>query len=102
MFLDSDGAQNLFLLACKRVEMFNDYLVIYVDSKAGGFGDTSIFADNADVFRAAISARGFSVAGRSDVTFPSGFQADYAIAMKITPPRDFLGTRQRRASLAEL
>lgn len=55
--------------------------MIYIDSTTGGFGSTAGFNDNADQHRAAISARGTGAAGRADVTFAPGFQADYAIAI---------------------
>jgi hypothetical protein len=58
---------------------FNDVLVLYIDSVAGGFADTSGFADNGDGLRQAIS--GFDGANRSLMTFASGFLPDYAIAL---------------------
>src|SRR5882762_518182 len=59
---------------------FNDALVIYIDSQAGGFADTSGFADGADGLRKAIS--GFDGGGnRSLLTFSGGFSPDYAIAL---------------------
>src|SRR3989441_6739390 len=58
---------------------FNDVLVLYVDSVAGGFSDTSGFGDGADGLRRAIS--GFDGGGnRSLMTF-SGMLPDYAIAL---------------------
>src|SRR2546430_14934234 len=58
---------------------FNDVLVLYIDSVAGGFSDTSGFADGADGLRKAIS--GFDGgANRSLLTF-SGMLPDYAIAL---------------------
>lgn len=58
----------------------NDTLVIYIDSVSGGLSDTSLLNDGGDDLRRAIS--GFDGgANRSTVIFPSGFQADYAIAL---------------------
>src|SRR5436190_14556353 len=49
----------------------NDVLVIYIDSQAGGFSDTSGFGDGADGLRKAIS--GFDGgANRSLMTFAVG------------------------------
>jgi len=59
---------------------FNDVFVIYIDSVAGGFSDTSGFADANDGLRKAIS--GFDGGGnRSTLTFATGFSPDYAIAL---------------------
>lgn len=59
---------------------FNDVLVIYIDSVAGGFADTSGFADGNDGLRKAIS--GFDGgSNRSQMNFMSGFLPDYAIAL---------------------
>ena len=58
---------------------FNDVLVLYLDSMAGGFADTSGFADGADGLRRAIS--GFDGGNnRSLMTF-NGMLPDYAIAL---------------------
>jgi hypothetical protein len=59
---------------------FNDVLVLYIGSIAGGFADTSGFGDGADGLRKAIS--GFDGgANRSLLTFSGGFSPDYAIAL---------------------
>ena len=58
---------------------FNDVLVLFIDSKSGGFSSTSPFSDTQNGLTKAIS--GFSVAGRSTATFGTGFQADYAVAI---------------------
>lgn len=59
---------------------FNDVLVIYVDSTAGGIAtDTSGLTDAGDGLRRASS--GFDGTNRSTLSFPSGFVPDYAIAI---------------------
>ncbi len=63
----------------KGANGFNDVLVLYVDSVAGGFADTSGFADGNDGLRKAIS--GFDGGtNRSLLTF-SGMSPDYALAL---------------------
>ena len=62
----------------KGLGSFNDAIVIYIDSKTGGFNSTSAFNDQGDPLRQAIS--GVSGSGRSTVNFASGFNADYAVA----------------------
>jgi hypothetical protein len=53
----------------------NDAVVLYIDSVAGGFNNTSSFTDFGDPLRTAITGNSGSVAN-----FVSGFSADYAIA----------------------
>ena len=60
----------------------NDVLVLYIQSGPGGFTNTSGFNDQDDGCRQAIS--GVSAAGRSVLTFASGFQPNYAIALSPT------------------
>ena len=57
----------------------NDVLVLYIQSGTGGFADTSGFNDQSDSCRQAIS--GVSASGRSLLTFASGFQPNYAVAL---------------------
>ena len=58
---------------------FTNALVIYIDSKAGGFSSTVGFQDNGDDLR--IATAGYnSATQKSILTFPSGFLPDYAIA----------------------
>ncbi len=57
----------------------NDVLVLYIQTGTGGFTNTSGFNDQGDACRQAIS--GVSASGRSMLTFASGFQPDYAIAL---------------------
>jgi hypothetical protein len=54
----------------------NDWLVLYLDSRIGGFANTVGFNDQADDGRRAVSGAGSG--GAADVTF--GFEADFAIA----------------------
>ncbi|BAO56007.1 T9SS type A sorting domain-containing protein [Nonlabens marinus] len=63
---------------------FNNEMVIYIDSKSGGFSSTVNFNDpnSGDKLRRSIAGYGgFDGASRSVVNFPSGFEADYAIAI---------------------
>jgi len=76
----SDDGTTLSGTITKGPGGFNDNLVLYIDSQTGGFTSTSGFADGADALRRAIS--GFDGGtNRSTLTFPSGFTADYAIAI---------------------
>ncbi len=54
-------------------------VVIYIDSKSGGFSTTSGFTDTGDDLRRAVS--GLDGGNRSTYNFASGFLADYAIAL---------------------
>lgn len=66
----------------------NDALVLYFDTIPGGFNDNSTFSDNADGGRTAISGANNGNPSRSLVTFPAGFNADYAMAIE----NGFIGT----------
>src|SRR5664279_5416836 len=57
----------------------NHVLVLYIQSGPGCFTNTSGFNDQGDGCRQAIS--GVSASGRSVLTFASGFQPNYAIAL---------------------
>jgi hypothetical protein len=76
----TDNGTTVFGQVNKGPNGFNDVLVLYINSVAGGFADTSGFADGADGLRKAIS--GFDGgANRSLMTFGGGFLPDYAIAL---------------------
>ena len=76
----TDDGTTVFGQVNKGPNGFNDVLVLYLDTVAGGFADTSGFADGADGLRKAIS--GFDGgANRSLMTFAPGFLPDYAIAL---------------------
>lgn len=54
-------------------------VVVYIDSTAGGFANTSTFSDNGDPGRTAISAANNGNPSRDLISFPLGFAADYAL-----------------------
>ncbi len=58
---------------------FNNAIVLYIDSQAGGATSTAGFTDTGDGLRRAIS--GLDGSNRSTLNFPAGFGADYAIAL---------------------
>ena len=75
---DNLGALN-FTFTRGTSGIFNDALVLYFNTTAGGATNTSGFTDSADGLRRAIS--GVNTNGdRSTLNFASGFGADFAIA----------------------
>jgi hypothetical protein len=80
----SDNGTTIFGEITKGPGPFNDVLVIYIDSKPGGFYDTSLFKDNKDPHRMAISGYN-NDADFSSLSFPTSFPPDfipdYAIAL---------------------
>ena len=62
----------------RGMDNFTNSLVIYIDSKAGGFSNTSGFTDQGDDLRKSISGLGGT--NMSALTFPEGFTPDCAIA----------------------
>ncbi len=71
----------------------DNVLVIYVDSKTGGFSNTNSFNDTGGADRIAISTTNNSDRD-PEVSFPSGFTADYAITAK----NDFAGIFELQAT----
>lgn len=68
----------------KGIGDFNDDMVMYIDSRVGGFTSTINFADpdTGDRLRRAITGAGIFDGGtRSVVNFPAGFEPDFAIAV---------------------
>ena len=78
--INDDGTTITYTLN-KGAGTFNDAIVIYIDSKTGGFSDTSTFDDTGDELRKAVS--GFDGTNRAQINFPAGFTADYAIAINV-------------------
>lgn len=66
---------HLYFEFTKGAGNWNDVLVLYFDTKSGGVTSTDPLTDVADNHRRAISGN------LSDITFPTGFTADYALAM---------------------
>ena len=75
----SNNATSYSFAFTKGPGALNDAVVLYIDSKAGGFSSTAGFQDNNDGLRTATS--GYSSAtNKSILTFPAGFLPDYAIS----------------------
>lgn len=80
----SDDGTVVTITFNKGLGDFNDEMVMYIDSKVGGFASTANFADSdaGDKLRRSITGAGIFDGGtRSTVNFPSGLEPDYAIAV---------------------
>lgn len=64
---------------------YQDYLVLYIDSKPGGFGSTASFADVNNQWTRSISGYNGGT-GRATANFAPNFAADYAIILSRTGP----------------
>lgn len=83
MTINDDG-NTVTITFNKGIGDFNDDMVMYIDSQAGGFTSTANFAnpDAGDRLRRAITGAGIFDGGtRSVVNFPAGFQPDFAIGV---------------------
>ncbi|MDB6069036.1 MAG: hypothetical protein JWL81_207 [Verrucomicrobiales bacterium] len=78
--ITDDGTTLTFVLT-RGPASLNDSFVLYIDSVAGGFSDTSGFTDATDSLRGAISGKGTG-GGTSVATFPSGITPDHAIGLE--------------------
>ncbi len=87
LYVDSSSAGGLFFGLDAGPGTFENQVVIYIDSIAGGVSDTVGLTDTADTLRRAISGNGGS--GGADIQFAPGFTADYAIAF--APENSFGG-----------
>jgi len=83
LHIDSDTLGNLSLghVAGNPASGLNDVGVMYIDSVAGGFVDTTGFADLQNILSQGISATDGAL--NADLTFAPGFQADYALAWDV-------------------
>lgn len=78
----TDGGSTINFSVQSATNTFDgNNLVFYFDTVAGGVNDNSTFTDTADPGRRAIS--GLSDNGRSLVTLPAGFGADYGVSVEI-------------------
>ena len=77
---DLDAEGNLLFGFERGTDLFNDSIVIYIDAVTGGLADTTSLTDEGDDSRRAIS--GHSSSGHTTITFPAGFEADYAIVWR--------------------
>lgn len=79
--ITDDGSTITFTLN-RGAGSFNDSLVIYLDTASGGETTTSGYTDTGDPLRRAIS--GFDGTNRSSLSFPAGFDIDFAIGLDRT------------------
>ena len=78
----TDTANSLTFTFNRGSGSMNDTLVVYLDTKAGGFNNNSTFQDNGDGGRTAISGYNAGNPSTSLVTFASGFNADFALSIQ--------------------
>ena len=76
----TDSASGMTITLNRGTNGFNDDLVLYLDTQAGGFFDNSGFGDNGDGGRTAISGTNNGNSSKSLVTLP--FAADYAFSIE--------------------
>ncbi len=73
--ITSDGTN--LTITLDQAASLNDVLVLYIDSVAGGFANTSSLIDATDGGRRAVS--GFDGTNRTQVNFAAGFTADFGL-----------------------
>ncbi len=79
---DSGGNLHFTLtLGAAATSLGGNDIVFYIDSQAGGFGDTSGFTDTSDGGRTATSGENAGNPSRTTATFPAGFNADFALTV---------------------
>ena len=76
----TDDGTNITFSLQRGSGTLDNALVIYIDTGAGGFADTSGFTDTGDGGRIAVSGYNGG-ANRSTLTFTSGFRPSYAISI---------------------
>lgn len=78
----ADNVDSVGMVLQKGTNDLNDIVVIYIDSKSGGFTNTQNFFDTNDDLRKAISGKDGVSGHVSDITFNNGFEPDYAIGLQ--------------------
>ena len=105
MTLSDDGQDlTIDLYVTTGFNFIPETLVLYVDSQTGGHADNAAFTDNNDGPR--IAASGLSGGNqRAPITFPAGFEPDYAIVIENGPTNVFaltaMGTHVFQASASQ-
>ncbi|MEI8340860.1 MAG: hypothetical protein WCH43_04885 [Verrucomicrobiota bacterium] len=78
----------------------NNYFVMYLDTESGGHSSTSaLTSDSFNSYTASVTALGTVTSDRTNVTFASGFEADYAIAFAPSSTSDSAFKLQSDGSL---
>jgi hypothetical protein len=77
---NTPGTLSFSLSAGPDTTFTGNVLVLYFDTAAGGFADTSMFTDFADPGRRAVS--GADQNTRTPLQFPAGFTANFALAVE--------------------
>ncbi|KGL63874.1 T9SS type A sorting domain-containing protein [Polaribacter sp. Hel1_85] len=75
----SDDGTTITFDFSRGSDLLSNAVVIYIDSKSGGFSDTTGFNDSGDGLRTAISTNN-NAGNNPSINFPVGFTADFAIA----------------------
>jgi len=78
----NDSLAGMTITLNRGAGQLNDDLVLYLNTQAGGFADTSLFSDNADGGRTAISGFNGGNPSRTIASFPAGFGADFAVSIE--------------------
>jgi hypothetical protein len=78
----SDTANSMTITFNVGTGTMDNDLVLYLNTQAGGFSDTSSFHDAADGGRTAISGYNSGNPSQTVETFASGFGADFAISIE--------------------
>ena len=79
LVVSADGVGNVTFTLNNNGGFNGNDFVLYIDSVAGGFANTSQFSDAGDGGRQSVSAFNPGNLSRDLISFPTGFAADYAL-----------------------